>query len=83
MRKRIFKIIEVAEDNDKCSKIYDTFMMITICYSIFPLAFKNQTGVFNVIDKVSAFIFLTTYKYSLKRFIFFNISNLFFHPPIV
>ena len=24
MRKRIFKIIEVAEDNDKCSKIYDT-----------------------------------------------------------
>ena len=50
MRKLIFEIIEVAEDNDKCSKIYDTFMMITICVSIFPLAFKNQTGVFNVID---------------------------------
>ena len=61
MRKRIFEIIEVAEDNDKCSKIYDTFMMITICVSIFPLAFKNQTGVFNVIDKVSAFIFVVDY----------------------
>lgn len=61
MRKLIFEIIEVAEDNDKCSKIYDTFMMITICVSIFPLAFKNQTGVFNVIDKVSAFIFVVDY----------------------
>ena len=61
MRKRIFEIIEVSEDNDKYSKIYDTFMMITICVSIFPLAFKNQTGVFNVIDKVSAFIFVVDY----------------------
>lgn len=61
MRKLIFEIIEVAEDNDKCSKIYDTFMMITICVSIFPLVFKNQTGVFNVIDKVSAFIFVVDY----------------------
>ena len=47
MRKRIFEIIEVSEDNDKYSKIYDAFMMITICISIFPLAFKNQTGLFN------------------------------------
>ena len=46
MRKRIFEIIEVSEDNDKYSKIYDAFMMITICISIFPLAFKNQTGLF-------------------------------------
>ena len=26
MRKRIFEIIEVSEDNDKYSKIYDAFM---------------------------------------------------------
>ena len=37
------------------------FIMITICVSIFPLAFKTQTGVFNVIDKVSAFIFVVDY----------------------
>lgn len=61
MRKRIFEIIEVSEDNDKYSKIYDAFMMITICISIFPLAFKNQTGLFNAIDKVAAFIFIVDY----------------------
>ena len=61
MRKRIFEIIEVSEDNDKYSKIYDAFMMITICISIFPLAFKNQTGLFNTIDKVAAFIFIVDY----------------------
>ena len=36
-------------------------MMITICISIFPLAFKNQTGLFNAIDKVAAFIFIVDY----------------------
>ena len=61
MRKRIFEIIEVSEDNDKYSKIYDAFMMITICISIFPLAFKNQTVLFNAIDKVAAFIFIVDY----------------------
>ena len=61
MRKRIFEIIEVSEDNDKYSKIYDAFMMITICISIFPLAFKIQTGLFNAIDKVAAFIFIVDY----------------------
>ena len=70
MRKLIFEIIEVAEDNDKCSKIYDTFMMITICVSIFPLAFKNQTGVCNIICYVSVFV------YGYCRFaVNFTISN--------
>ena len=39
MREKIFEIIEVAKENDKWSHIYDSFMMIVILISIFPLAF--------------------------------------------
>lgn len=46
MRKKIFEIIEVAKENDKWSHIYDSFMMIVILISIFPLAFKIQTDLF-------------------------------------
>jgi voltage-gated potassium channel len=41
MRKKIFEIIELADENNKLSRVYDVFMMITIFISLIPLAFKQ------------------------------------------
>lgn len=46
MRRRIYEIIEVSEDGDSLSKVYDIFMMMCIIASLVPLAFKEQNGVF-------------------------------------
>ena len=61
MRQKIFEIIEVAKENDKWSHIYDSFMMIVILISIFPLAFKIQTDLFLNIDKIATIIFIVDY----------------------
>ena len=44
-RDRIFEIIEIADEGDKISNIYDIFMMITIVASIVPMAFKTSNVV--------------------------------------
>ncbi len=51
MRKRIFKMIEVAEDNDRISSYYDVFMMITIIASLLPLTTKSQNAIWNYIER--------------------------------
>ena len=61
MRKRIYEIIEKAEDNDKMSKLYDVFMMFVILASIIPLCFVKQYFIFIVIDKVTVVIFIADY----------------------
>ncbi len=61
MRKRIFEIIEIAEDNDKLSQIYDWFMMAVIIASIIPLAFHSSNSLFNIIDKITVVIFICDY----------------------
>ena len=61
MRKRIFEIIEVADDNDRLSAVYDVFMMIVIFISIIPLMCKEQITLFHVIDKVTMIIFIIDY----------------------
>jgi voltage-gated potassium channel len=61
MRKRIFEIIESADENDKISRIYDLIMMITIIVSIFPLAFKSTNTAFVIIDYVTVSIFIIDY----------------------
>lgn len=60
-RKRIFEIIEIAEDDDKLSNIYDAFMMISIIASIVPMAFKTTNIVFEIVDKVTVGIFIVDY----------------------
>ena len=57
----MFAIIEIAEEKDGLSKIYDTIMMITIIISIIPLAFKYNSTVFTIIDKVTVIIFIGDY----------------------
>lgn len=61
MRKRIYEIIEVAEDDDKLSNIYDTFMLIVIILSLIPLAFKQSYFIFQIMDKISVTIFIIDY----------------------
>lgn len=61
MRKRVYAIIEISKDNDILSKIYDSFMMIIIILSLVPLAFKQSNVAFNLIDRISAAIFIVDY----------------------
>ena len=49
MRKRLFEIVEVSQDNDKLSTIYDIFMMLVILMSIIPLAFVTSYPFFDII----------------------------------
>ena len=52
MRKRIFEIIEVANEGDRASTVYDSCMMVIIVASLVPLAFKETNTVFNAIDMI-------------------------------
>lgn len=60
-RKRLFEVIEIAEEDDKVSNIYDAFMMISIIASIVPMAFKTTNMVFEIVDKVTVGIFIVDY----------------------
>ena len=60
-RKRLFEVIEIAEDDDKLSNTYDAFMMISIIASIVPMAFKTTNMVFEIVDKVTVGIFIVDY----------------------
>lgn len=61
MRKKIFEIIEVAEEGNLLSFIYDIFMIITICISIFILMLKDIPKALNVIDIITVVIFIIDY----------------------
>lgn len=61
MRKRIYEIIEVAEDDDILSKIYDVAMMIVIAFSLLPIALKKSTGNMVVVEQVTTIIFIADY----------------------
>lgn len=61
MRKRIYEIIETAEDNDKLSSIYDTVMLFAIIISIVPLGFKKSLPFFYYTDIVTTTLFIIDY----------------------
>lgn len=58
MRKRIFEIIEKAENGDFTSRVYDIFMLIIIFASIVPLTVKTPSTTLIIIDYVCASIFI-------------------------
>lgn len=60
-RNRLYEVIEIADDGDKLSNVYDIFMMITIVASILPMAFKTSNIVFEILDKVTVVIFIIDY----------------------
>lgn len=61
MRRKIYRVIEVAEDNDRLSSFYDIFMMITIVVSLAPLTTKSQNIVYHYIDAITMIIFIFDY----------------------
>lgn len=65
MRKRLFEIIEVAKENDRLSQAYDFIMIFVIFLSLMPLTVKEQTPFLNVVDKITASIFVIDYLFRL------------------
>ncbi len=61
MRKRVFEIIEVSQDNDRQSAIYDVVMLVAIIISIVPLAFKQPLSFFYYTDLVTTGLFIIDY----------------------
>lgn len=60
-RKRIFEIIEKSDGHDTLSAIYDYSMIVVIIISLISLAFKQDTPLFFVADKVTVAIFIIDY----------------------
>lgn len=61
VRKRLYEVIELADNNDKLSAVYDFIMMFTIIASIVPLAFKSTNIVFEIIEYICTGIFFIDY----------------------
>lgn len=64
-RRRLYTIIEKSENGDRVSTIYDITMILFIVISLVPLAFKNHSPVWTVIDIVSAVVFIIDYVFRL------------------
>lgn len=61
MREKIFEIIEIEEDVNNLSRIYDLFMIGIIILSILPLAFKNDMPIFARIEEATVTVFIIDY----------------------
>ena len=61
MRKRIYTIIEPAQEGDKSSLVYDILMLIAITASIIPLMFVEENATFRIIEQVTVTIFIIDY----------------------
>lgn len=60
-RERLFRVIEIADERDNLSRIYDLCMMFTIIVSIVPLAFKQEIALLIWIDRITVLIFIVDY----------------------
>lgn len=65
MRKRLLGIIELSQEGDRASAIYDSCMMLVILISLVPLAFKKSNVVFDRIDMAAACVFIADYIFRL------------------
>lgn len=61
LRKRIFEIIEVSDGGDRGSTIYDITMICVIIASLVPLAFKQTTRPFAVVEHLTTAVFILDY----------------------
>lgn len=61
MREKLFRVIELAEDDSKLSRAYDIMMMVFIVLSIVPLAFKQEFKWAVYTDYVTAGVFILDY----------------------
>ena len=60
-RKRIFEIIEKSDGEDRLSSVYDITMIFIIVLSLIPLAFKQETPPFRMLDKITVAVFIIDY----------------------
>lgn len=61
MRKRIYTLIEPAQDGNKVSLAYDILMLIAITASIIPLMFVEENAAFLIIEQVTVAFFIVDY----------------------
>lgn len=61
MRKALYEILETGENREKANKIYVVCMTICIICSLIPLAFKEETQLLQLIDKVTVTVFIIDY----------------------
>ena len=60
-KKSLYDIIEVADEQNTLSKLYDWMMMIVIVVSIIPLAVRNANELTQMLDFVTVIIFIIDY----------------------
>ena len=65
MRRKIYRVFEKSEDGNKLSQLYDYSMLLIIAVSLVPLFFKQDNLGFEIIDKVTVFIFILDYIFRL------------------
>ena len=61
MRKRIYSIIEPAQEGDRVSLAYDILMLIAITASIIPLMFVEVKPTFIIIEQITVSFFILDY----------------------
>lgn len=61
MRKKIFEIIELDENGNLLSKLYDRTMQAAIVVSIIPLMFRGHNAVFAKLEIIVTFLFVVDY----------------------
>lgn len=83
MRKKIFEIIELDENENLLSEIYDRIMQVAIVASIIPLMFRGHNAVFATIEFIVTILFVGDYllrwvtadlrsgKKGIKAFVFY------------
>ncbi len=74
MLRKIYEIIEISNNTNKFSTLYDIGMFICIVASMIPIAVKSNALVFSIIDKVTVAVFILDYilrlitaQYKLKK----------------
>ena len=60
-RRRLYEIVEQAQNDDKLSLFYDIFMIVVVIISLIPLGFKDEYPVFKITDVCTAIIFAIDY----------------------
>ena len=68
-RKSLYDIIEVNDEQNTISKLYDWMMMIVIVVSIIPLAVRNANELTQMLDFVTVIIFIIDYIEKRKEII--------------
>lgn len=60
-RAKLFDVIELDDDNNPASRIYDYAMVVIIVLSLVSLAFKDDCAAFDIINSVCALVFIVDY----------------------